>query len=167
MGGAAQSVLRLSIPCIAGTRGARFGMLFSRIYLEMQIRLKLLGLVIGKLFGSKESKVSRKSRMEFTLSLSLSCAELLSQQVHSRLEITGQELIAPKKGFFFDARWSRRDFKTTTAAELSAITEIDAMLLQKKVRSQISASRTGCHERLSGRSRELRTVRVVCLFSWT
>jgi hypothetical protein len=78
MGGAAQSVLRLSIPYIAGTRGARFGMLFPRIYLEMQIRPKLLGLVIGKLFGSRESKVSRKSRMEFTLSLSLSCAELLS-----------------------------------------------------------------------------------------
>jgi hypothetical protein len=105
--------------------------------------------------------------MEFTLSLSLSCAELLSQKIHSRLDLPGQEPIAPKMGLFFDARWSRRDFKTTTAAELSAITEIDVMLLREKVRSQISASRTDCHEHLSRRAREWRTGRVVCLFSWT
>jgi hypothetical protein len=62
MGGAAQSVLRLSIPCIAGTRGARFGMLFSRIYLEMQIRLKLLGLVIGKFVRVKKVKSEPKKQ---------------------------------------------------------------------------------------------------------
>jgi hypothetical protein len=105
--------------------------------------------------------------MESTLSLSLSCAELLSQKIHSRLDLTGQEPIAPKMGLFFGARWSKRASKTTTAAELSAITEIDVMLLREKVRSQISASRTSCHECLSGRAREWRTVRVVCLFSWT
>jgi hypothetical protein len=45
---------------------------------------------------------------------------------------TLQELIAPKEVLFFDARWRERGYKTSIAAELSAITKIDFKVLRNE-----------------------------------
>ncbi|KAH3983276.1 hypothetical protein HBH98_069080 [Parastagonospora nodorum] len=58
---------------------------------------------------------------------------------------TLQELIAPETVLFFDARWNKRGYKTSIAAELSTITKIDAALL----RNQSSPSDFCIAQRLS------------------
>jgi hypothetical protein len=68
---------------------------------------------------------------------------------------TLQELIAPKKVLFFDARWNKRGFKTTIAAELSAITMIDSKVL----RNECSVSEFCVAQKLSWASRR-KTTRV-------